>query len=83
MRVCSTCYGAGEDFRKALLAGSEEGAMAAYSTGCVNLRVPYTIYHNEVGIHLISVLTLWPLLVFSGYIYCSSSGGFVRRRSAP
>lgn len=46
--MCSTCYGAGEDFRKALLSGSEEGAMAAFSTGCVNLRVPYTIYHNEV-----------------------------------
>lgn len=46
--MCSTCYGAGENFRKALLAGSEEEAMAAYSTGCVNLRVPYMIYHNEV-----------------------------------
>eukprot|EP00752_Nemacystus_decipiens_P003484 g3217.t1 len=51
VRVCSTCYGAGEDFRKALLSGSEEGAMAAYSTGCVNLRVPYTIYHNELPVH--------------------------------
>ncbi|CAN0181243.1 unnamed protein product, partial [Hapterophycus canaliculatus] len=51
VRVCSTCYSAGEDFRKALLAGSEEEAMAAFSTGCVNLRVPYTIYHNELPVH--------------------------------
>ncbi|CAM9924888.1 unnamed protein product [Ectocarpus sp. 4 AP-2014] len=51
VRVCSTCYGAGEDFRKACLSGSEEGAMAAFSTGCVNLRVPYTIYHNELPVH--------------------------------
>ena len=48
VRVCSTCHGASENFRKALLSGSEEGAMAAYSTGCVNLRAPYTIYRNEV-----------------------------------
>lgn len=52
VRVCSTCHRAGEDFRKALLSGSEEGAMAAFSTGCVNLRVPYTIYHNEVCLML-------------------------------
>ncbi|CBN78436.1 conserved unknown protein [Ectocarpus siliculosus] len=51
VRVCSSCYGAGEDFRKACLSGSEEGAMAAFSTGCVNLRVPYTIYHNELPVH--------------------------------
>lgn len=49
VRVCDTCHGAGERFRKALLSGSEEAAMEAYSTGCVNLRTPYTIYHNEVG----------------------------------
>lgn len=48
VRVCSTCHGAGEQFRKALLSGCEEEAMRAFSTGCVNLRVPYTIYHNEV-----------------------------------
>ncbi|CAM9545581.1 unnamed protein product [Ascophyllum nodosum] len=51
VRICSTCYDAGEKFRRALLSGSEENAMAAYSTGCVNLRVPYTIYHNELPVH--------------------------------
>lgn len=48
VRICDTCCKAGERFRKALLAGSEEEAMEAYSTGCVNLRMPYTIFHNEV-----------------------------------
>jgi len=40
VRVCRTCYAAGKDFRTALLTGSHAGALQAYSTGCVNLRVP-------------------------------------------
>ncbi|CAM9982050.1 unnamed protein product, partial [Laminaria digitata] len=51
VRVCNTCHGASENFRKALLDGSAEGAMAAYSTGCVNLRAPYTVYRNELPVH--------------------------------
>ena len=37
-----------EMFRKALLLGRVEEAMAALGTGCVNLDTPYTIYHGEV-----------------------------------
>lgn len=48
MRVCKTCNNAMEAFRKALLLGQTEEAMSAYSTGCVNLDRPYTIYHGEV-----------------------------------
>ncbi len=48
MRVCKTCDTAMEAFRKALLLGRAEDAMSAYSTGCVNLDRPYTIYHGEV-----------------------------------
>lgn len=48
MRVCKTCDAAMEAFRKALLLGQAEEAMSAYSTGCVNLDRPYTIYHGEV-----------------------------------
>ena len=48
MRVCKTCDVAMDSFRKALLLGQAEEAMSAYSTGCVNLDRPYTIYHGEV-----------------------------------
>lgn len=43
VRVCHTCFSAQKDFRRALLTGSYLGAMEAYSTGCVNLRVPCTV----------------------------------------
>lgn len=49
MRICKTCDTATEAFRKALLLGQTSEAMAAYSTGCVNLDRPYTIYHGEVS----------------------------------
>ncbi|CAN0502905.1 unnamed protein product [Ectocarpus sp. 12 AP-2014] len=49
MRVCKTCNAAMEAFRTALLLGRAEDAMSAYSTGCVNLDRPYTVFHGEVG----------------------------------
>lgn len=52
MRICKTCDTATEAFRKALLLGRAEDAMSAYSTGCVNLDRPYTIYHGEVCDHV-------------------------------
>ncbi|CAM9281402.1 unnamed protein product [Laminaria digitata] len=51
MRVCKTCHCAMEMFRKALLLGRVEEAMAAYGTGCVNVDTPYTIYHGELPVH--------------------------------
>ncbi|CAN0023632.1 unnamed protein product, partial [Discosporangium mesarthrocarpum] len=48
VRVCETCHETQEAFRSALLKGDEEETMKAFSTGCINLRTPYTIYHNEV-----------------------------------
>ena len=68
MRVCSTCHGASENFRKALLSGSEEGAMAAYSTGCVNLRAPYTVYHSEVS----AGLRVWFGVAHAKLKHCTS-----------
>ncbi|CAN0223781.1 unnamed protein product [Scytosiphon promiscuus] len=51
MRICKTCDTATEAFRKALLLGHTAVAMSAYSTGCVNLCRPYTIYHGELPVH--------------------------------
>eukprot|EP00752_Nemacystus_decipiens_P018771 g16830.t1 len=51
VRVCRTCYSAGKNFRRALLQGSYLGAMEAYSTGCVNLRVPYSHISEELPVH--------------------------------
>ncbi|CAM9885843.1 unnamed protein product [Ectocarpus sp. 4 AP-2014] len=51
MRVCKTCNAAMEAFRTALLLGRAEDAMSAYSTGCVNLDRPYTVFHGELPVH--------------------------------
>ncbi|CAM9641941.1 unnamed protein product [Chrysoparadoxa australica] len=51
LRICDACAVTTEAFRNALLAGDEEAAIAAYSTGLVNLRTPYTIYHSELPLH--------------------------------
>lgn len=47
-----------EMFRKSLLLGRVEEAMAAYGTGCVNLDTPYTTYHGEVRLSQQAVLIL-------------------------
>lgn len=46
--MCRTCYSTANTFRKALLEGCYLGAMEAYSTGCVNLRVPCGHVSEEV-----------------------------------
>lgn len=51
VRVCSPCYESNERFREALLSGSSEQAMGAYEMGCINLRVPYSVYHGELPVH--------------------------------
>lgn len=48
VRICIACRNACERFRMALLNGSERDARDIYELGCVNLRVPYTIYESEV-----------------------------------
>ena len=59
--MCRTCYSAGKDFRTALLKGSHLGALEAYSTGCVNLRVPCGQSEEEVGGRLsLCAITLAP-----------------------
>lgn len=50
MRVCKACNSGMETFRKALLMGQEEAAMAAYNKGSVNVTMPYSIYHGEVHV---------------------------------
>eukprot|EP00904_Undaria_pinnatifida_P005271 jgi/Undpi1/1874/HiC_scaffold_12.g05261.m1 len=44
VRVCCTCFTARWVFRNALLKGNYDRAMAAFGTGCVNLRVPYSTF---------------------------------------
>ncbi|CAN0317558.1 unnamed protein product, partial [Hapterophycus canaliculatus] len=49
VRVCRTCYSAGNDFRRALLRGSYSEAIEVYNRGCVNLRAPCGQVGQEVG----------------------------------
>ena len=42
--------------------------MAAYSTGCVNLRAPYTVYHSEVS----AGLRVWFGVAHAKLKHCTS-----------
>jgi len=73
-RVCRGCQWAMEDFRAALRRGDAPGVRAAYATGVVNLRTPYTVHGGEYPVHCAAAGGSLPLLAW----LVDERGAFVR-----
>ena len=61
VRVCRSCNSVSRAFRRALVQGDYEGAVALYGTGNVNLRCPFPVSGKKDEI-------IWP-------VHCAVEGG--------